>query len=548
MVRLEERPPQFLKHYPEDVQQEKVVRFASRLADILYRLREVLGSAILFCFRPIQYVISHLAPPKKAAESTEVCDIPLSFSDSQQFAMDNKFYYMVKDEKIWYKPIAAHQDAPWKQFGNLDVPIVAVSADGENVVAVDDQKCVHYGKNSKINVTVDFDGPNWEATPDSKIEWTIKWFNMDFVAPILNKFKDPTLQVDKVRGFAISHKGPETMYYTDMAGKKHPDPLVGVTTLYVLSEDGTRLFFADPWLHNKFDNELTGPEEGRFVAESIAVSASSVFLLQRARDSDGKEINKMYTRYADFDSIGSNPALPGTYDIDNKTPLVRYLPAEGWLEQPPITLEGKARLTKEIYVLQTGRGQDHRQLRVIGTNSEGTSGYFYKNIYDTAWKFEVTGQPIPEEKFLAETVPHTGFQQGPKKAYDYTGSLSSSFQEPVELFLKKFSHEGLNERGLHTSVELALPNGMRLEFPLHARRGLRHLLGFDSGSKKLSWTLVVPKEYQQSQNTQVKAILKQLFNNKKSLKVRVDEHSDSIAISPEFFSRNKFTMQFRTRP
>ncbi|CAF0790164.1 unnamed protein product [Adineta steineri] len=122
----------------------------------------------------------------------------------------------------------------------------------------------------------------------------------------------------------MSHKEPDTMYYTDIKGKKHPDPYVSVTTIYYLNEDTTRIFFADPWLQN----ELTTPEGGQFIAESMATSGSTLFLIQRRRNEFGKEINKMYTRFADFDSIGSNPALASTYNPNNNVPLVRYLPSE----------------------------------------------------------------------------------------------------------------------------------------------------------------------------------------------------------------------------
>ncbi|CAF0861293.1 unnamed protein product [Adineta steineri] len=166
----------------------------------------------------------------------------------------------------------------------------------------------------------------------------------------------------------MSHKGPDTMYYTDMKGKKHPDPYVGVTTIYCLNEDGTRIFFADPWLQNKFENELTTPEDGQFIAESMATSGSTLFLIQRGRNEFGKEINKMYTRFADFDSIGSNPALASTYNPNNNVPLVRYLPSEDCIKQPFINIQGKARSTKNISIYQIGWGQNNRQLRVQGTD------------------------------------------------------------------------------------------------------------------------------------------------------------------------------------
>lgn len=546
------KPPR-LQPYPIDSKQDKVVESVTRLARGVFSFTETLSHVLSICFYPIKCILSYfsnLVRTKKPQEPTEA--IPLSLDGTQKIAMDNKFYYTINEGKILYKPIAATANAPWKPFGNdagfadkAHTPLKAVRADGDNIVAVDEQNHIHYAKSYGVDVQVAFDGPEWEATTTSKATWTTKWFSMDVVAPVLNRFKDPTLTLsEKARSFGISHKGADALYYTDMAGKKHPDPFIGVTTLYVLNEDGTRYFLADPWLHNKFENELTGPEDGQFVAESMAVSASSLFVLQRARDENGKEIHKMYTRYADFDSIGSNPALPATYDIDNTTPLVRFLPAEDWAAQPSITLDGKAKLTKELFVVQTGHGQDHRQLRVVGTNSEGATGYYYKNIYDPEWSFERTDQQINKEEFLPEDTPPTGFQKGPKITYDYAGEITSKLETAPQIQLTKFSAQGLNERGLHTKVEFTLKSGQKLELPLYARRGLRHLLGFDGTSKKLYWTLVIPKEYQQSQDPEVKELLKGLFNNKKTIKVHVEEATTGITITPEFFSGNRFTMHF----
>jgi hypothetical protein len=548
--------------YPIDEKQDKVVDSVCNFAHRISVIQEKMAYIASLFFKTLNFCFTALVSRRKISvertklpkgpEKTAAEIIPSLVTTSTQ-VMDNKFYYAIREGKIWFKPIAANPDANWKLFGNNEgytdkqhTPLIAISADGDNVVAVDQNHHIHYAKSHSVDVQVAFDSPEWEIAPKSTVSWTSKWFNMDLVAPIVNLFKDPTLELmQNARSFGISHKGTEALYYTDMAGKKHPDPFIGVTTLYVLNEDGTRIFLADPWLRNKFENEITGPEEGEFVAENMAVSASTIFLIQRAHDEKGNEVHKMYTRYADFDSIGSNPALPATYDIRNKTPLLRYLPGEDWLAQPPIPLEKGAKLTKSISIIQTGRGQDHRQLRVLGTNSQGESGFYYKNIYDQKWQFEQTGQHIPSTEFLGEETPLTGFEHGPTIIHDYSGQLTSSLSQTPQVDLKKFSERGLNEKGLHTKITLTLANGQKLEFPLHARRGLIHLLGFDMASKNLNWTLVIPENYYQSEDPQIKEVLKRLFNNKRTIRVNVEELPHSIVISPEYFSSNKFKMTFQ---
>ncbi|CAF1406524.1 unnamed protein product, partial [Adineta ricciae] len=365
---------------------------------------------------------------------------------------------------------------------------------------------------------------------ESRVKWTQKWFNMDGVSLIVNLFKNPILKsLKNNRNVCMSHKGLDTMYYTDMNGKKHPDPYVGVTTIYCLNEDGTRIFFADPWLQNKFHNELTTPEDGQFIAESMATSGSTLFLLQRAKNEFGQEINKMYTRFADFDSIGSNPALTSTYNRTNYVPLVRFLPPEDWIQQPAINLQGNARLTKNISVFQIGWGQNNRQLRVQGTDSDGNVGFYSKNIYENQWKFQLTNNiEISEEEFLSESIPYIGFAKGPQICFDYTnGEFRSNLKEIhfENIILEKFSHRGLNERGLHTKLILVLSSTLPMSIPLYARRGWKSLLGL---SKSNIWKLVIPFEYFQSDDREIQLVLEKIFANRFRHNVHVYESKQQI--------------------
>jgi len=67
-------------------------------------------------------------------------------------------------------------------------------------------------------------------------------------------------------------------FYLDIDGNDH-GVSAGVTTLYVLDADGNTIRYADPWLPPKFDHLLDTPEKGRFIAESMSVSGSTVFLM-----------------------------------------------------------------------------------------------------------------------------------------------------------------------------------------------------------------------------------------------------------------------------
>jgi hypothetical protein len=81
--------------------------------------------------------------------------------------------------------------------------------------------------------------------------------------------------------------------------------------------------------------------------------------------------------------------LPGTDYFSNLNEW--GLPAEGWRPQPRIPLAGKAVLTRHITILQNGRGNGARELRVAGLNESGEIGYWTKAIFDDTWGFK----PVP---------------------------------------------------------------------------------------------------------------------------------------------------------
>lgn len=120
-----------------------------------------------------------------------------------------------------------------------------------------------------------------------------------------------------------------------------------------------------------------------------------------------------YTRLADYDTLGNNPALRYTYQIKSNEPCknvsglvplfsalrigvakiitvkemetVITLPPEDWLKQPMIT-KGTINV-KSITIEQNGIGNNARELRVEGVHMDGTTGYFKKQLLDQDWTF-----------------------------------------------------------------------------------------------------------------------------------------------------------------
>jgi len=227
--------------------------------------------------------------------------------------------------------------------------IVRLAADGDNLLAVDDNGIGYYTKLSTL-------------------EWVDVWGPVGLKAP---------LRIDEgVLAFAMSHR---KIPYEDLDGNPHP-VTAGVTTVYALLEQGRRLSYADPWLPAGWTRTLCLPERNTFVAASLSASASTVFVM----DTSGRA----FTRLADFDTVGDDPALPYSWSRARRrgaSSVIRTLPGEDWKAQPRIPGPHSTRIT----ITQTGARNVDRELRV-----EGTEGVWKKQLTDATWRFERTGAPM----------------------------------------------------------------------------------------------------------------------------------------------------------
>ena len=281
-------------------------------------------------------------------------DYPLVKSRTVSFS--SAWYVKAEGGKLYLKPNYERtgRDGPWQE---LAVPAAAgriaeLSADGDNLMAVSEAGRVFYMKFSART-------------------WTEK----------IGKPFGGALYLPENRGWAVSHLGPEAgNYYEDPDGRQIRNK-EGVSTLYLLSKDGLRLSYADPWLRPGFDYHIDMPLRGRFAAENVSASASTIFLIGPG--------GRMFTRLADFDTMGCDPLFSYSFTPAAKPGVIR-LPGEDWREQPRID----GRVTRNIAIIQNGRGNAARELRVEGLDAEGSGGYYTKAIYAGAWSFVSTGRPV----------------------------------------------------------------------------------------------------------------------------------------------------------
>lgn len=306
-------------------------------------------------------------------------------------------YYALRDGKIWYKALDGKPGpVDWKLFGMTGLPenkdkkdfiatdrIVEISADADELVVLSRDGVFYRISFDKVYSRKDnywFDAHGWpdltKMTLDARTLANIAW--------------------------SVGKRNSHVLYYEDAFGHEHHYGTMGISSTYVLLADGQEIVYEDTGLPTDFSHNILAPEKGAFRSVALSVSASTIFLIGEA--------GEMYTRLADFDTIGSDPMffkytyepytsdLKGTDYRSNFTPWA--LPSEAWRKQPRLPIAGKARASRHITILQNGHGNAARELRVAGLDSKGNPGYWSKGIFDGAWKFVQASLSIPEESLL----------------------------------------------------------------------------------------------------------------------------------------------------
>lgn len=169
---------------------------------------------------------------------------------------------------------------------------------------------------------------------------------------------------------------------------------VSMETMVWLSPNGRVIYYLDSGTPPVVEHFVEAPFRGRWRGEGIDSSASTIALIDR--------FGAVYTKIADFDLLGSTPTHPYCYfdecddevyyppgDIRSGMSDIR-LPAEDWRVHrpilPPEAWHEHTWLSDRVTVVQTGKGNAARELRVLGS-FEGVIGTFHKAITADAWQF-----------------------------------------------------------------------------------------------------------------------------------------------------------------
>ncbi len=306
------------------------------------------------------------APPSSSL-NIEIKTACQTFNHVQDFAL--------QDGRLWYR-LRYDLTSFWKEIPlnrTGDFAFREIKADGANLMLRDSMDRIHYKKVLK----------EWHnrkglyRSQDIALEssWIPFWFSVPVVRlPQFLPFKDFHLKLPKgAKSWAMSHRGSFNFYFEDIRGRQH-SAFHMVTTVYAIPANGKDILYADPFLIGGFRRTIKGPHPD-FIADQIAASASMLFIVGSL---DGR--SRYYTRLADFDTMGKNPMLPGFWSNNSAA-------MNAWEEVQVPLLEGRAMLSKNITIFQTGLGNSARELRIEGENQSGLHGFYRKSIDEEKWEF-----------------------------------------------------------------------------------------------------------------------------------------------------------------
>lgn len=420
-----------------------------------------------------------------------------------------RFEFCLDDGRIWYKSrertgnvhdweLLTHTGIPHSKAEGFVEPerIVEIAADGDTLFAFSADGRLYQCYFERTTVTKPFTWIDTFGWPDK--------------APLVQN-----ALVSGNRSWAVGTRRKDVLWYDDPNGNPHHYGTMGIETIYFLSADGQRIRYADTGLPADFSHCLLGPERGAFLARSLDASASTLFVIN--------DSGEMYTRLADFDTIGSDPMFfkytyrKETYRYSgddyrsNFTPWA--LPGEDWRKQPPIPLSGKARISDCITILQNGRGNSARELRVAALSANGESGYWTKNIFDPEWQFRPAPLEIPESAFL-DLSRDSPVPRGKPLEARYRGSLwRNGVRAPdLSFVIPDFP---LDEGNCHLLVRYGTEEATVILYPVEIWTYMhRYDPGRDGTIKNFFVTISIPEDMADRFSGEFRSILDELFGKK----------------------------------
>ena len=270
---------------------------------------------------------------------------------------NRQYWFALHDGSLWFRPNleTTGVDGGWGRVPTpdcLDGRIVAISADDDELVALDARRTIHqldqvladpalWNWSTRWGNPFWTDQEGWDVPPGHTWDWSV-----------------------------VSNVEDET--WLDPAGNHHRIGDGKVSHIWLLGEDQRTFTYLDPWLPKDLSYAMCGPHRGRFRAESMVSSGSTLFVVNRYGD--------LFTRVYDFDIAGADPVFFSYAYEDQRgvsDPDIQ-LPGAPWVVQPKVP----GAITDRISITKSGTGVVHRSLRVEGRDADGRTGYWQKDVGD----------------------------------------------------------------------------------------------------------------------------------------------------------------------
>lgn len=292
-------------------------------------------------------------------------------TDTETF--NRRYLFALRDGRVWYKSNPANGDEQ-PQWTAAPMPaclvgtLIGIAADDDELIAIRRNGDI-YGMDNILKAPLLFN-------------WTSRWG-----PPVWTGLLGYHIPEDYRAWSWTVISQAEDGNWTDPAGNLHQVGAGKVSHIWVLSPDGQRYTFIDPWLPRDVSYEMCGPQRGRFRGVNLSSSGSTILTVNRYGD--------LYTRHFDFDLQGFNEVF-FNYSFEDQRGLANpklQLPSYDWVRQPKVP----GAITHNLSIHKIGENMIHRIMRIEGLDAEGHTGYWEKDIVDLdadAWTFVRTDAPL----------------------------------------------------------------------------------------------------------------------------------------------------------
>jgi hypothetical protein len=231
---------------------------------------------------------------------------------------------------------------------NSPVKFESIRVDGSRLMGMDKNRRIWTLRVIKEHASKD--GYFYKELPNSM------WSQRFYTIPLVKGLYPKNTFLPECKKWTVSNCSSFAENFT-VDGKVYNNMNIGTTSLHLLMPNHILIY--DPWVLNPRTINL--PTNDSF--DNMDVSGSTIFIMKESP-------LEMYTVFCDL------------------TLIIEIKKVDKWRKQPNMTLSGLATATsKNLTIVQTGKNNENRELRVNGTDSLGNSGYYKKMIYSTEWEF-----------------------------------------------------------------------------------------------------------------------------------------------------------------